>query len=164
MDPIQARLISKGKGGKTAQAITYTGEGSERRSRTHHLIMKGSRWMGWNPDKDAIAFLDRAEKELQEIERSYQKKVVLAEIAPGEIQKVVDRIKRYKENSFRAGANPTVFDLGMEMFLSGVILDAEAIKKSLENEVVVSEKALAVVTANVEKLRVEIPREVEFAF
>lgn len=55
---IKARLISRGEDGKTAEVVSYSGEGSQKRSVTSHIRMSRGHWMAPNP---SIARLNAAE-------------------------------------------------------------------------------------------------------
>jgi hypothetical protein len=165
--PIEAWLVSKGKHGNTAEVrapgiVLVHGE-CIKRWVTCHLIRKDGRYMGWNPDKVAVALLDKAERELAEIQGFHNNMVVpLGQISVEDLQRFLEKITKY--GSTTRGVPPLVLECVLDLRVFGQELKVEAVKAALEKEVVISAKALGVVIAEVRALQIKTPREVEFTF
>lgn len=158
---IQARLISMGRGGKTAQVVVCFGEGPQRRSITRHLVLRNGEWWGRNPDEASLACLDMAEKTLIAAVEQHEKLLSFAQIQIDKLTQYLDRTQQHQE---QAGDVPAGFSAFVGMLLIAATVNPEALKAKIEADVTEATHALAAAMKHAEELRKSVPREVRFSF
>lgn len=159
---IEAKVISKGSNGRTAQVVMYLGDGRQKRSVTVHVRLANGRWMGYNPDHAAVARLDMAEKELEQVRRFHARIEEIAKLDLAKIAEFLGRIKRFRDKA--RGIPRDFWDFAGETALYAQGVTAETIKKDLGEKLQASATILKAKAEHAAKLVDATPREVEFKF